>query len=43
MALLEEFNVEKKDPRFQEKLKQAEEKERDDEEILMDNLTKMFE
>lgn len=43
VATQEEFNVEKLDPRFQEKLKEAEENEADEEEILMQSLNKMFE
>lgn len=43
VATQEEFNVEKLDPRFQEKLKDAEENEADEEEMLMLSLNKMFE
>lgn len=43
VATQEEFNVEKLDPKFQERLREAEENEEDEEEILMANLNKMFE
>ena len=43
VATQEEFNVEKLDPKFEEKVKEAEENEADDEEALMENLNKMFE